>query len=78
MKDRESRLLLAEDSKIIFMLPEQSEQPSKVLGKKEHLKIVTRPTSSKLLSRVKISGGGAHKGSLGRGVPPRPSNPNPV
>ena len=34
MKDRESRLLLAEDSKIIFMLPEQSEQPSKVLEKK--------------------------------------------
>ena len=29
MKDRESRLLLAENSKIIFVLPEQSEQPLK-------------------------------------------------
>ena len=60
------------------MLPEQSEQPSKVLKKKKHFKTATRSTSSKLLLRVKISGGGAHKGSLGRGVPPRPSNPNPV
>ena len=34
MKDRESRLLLAENSKIIFVLPEQSEQPLKVLKKK--------------------------------------------
>ena len=31
---RESRLLPAENSKIIFMLLEQSEQPSKVLKKK--------------------------------------------
>ena len=78
MKDRESRLLLAENSKIIFVLPEQSEKPLKVLKKKEQLKIATRSTSNKLLLRVKISGGGAHKGSLGRGVPSRPSNPNPV
>ena len=35
MKDRESRLLPAENSKIIFMLLEQSEQPSKVLKKKK-------------------------------------------
>ena len=34
MKDRESRLLLAENSKIIFVLPKQSEQPLKVLKKK--------------------------------------------
>ena len=34
MKDRESRLLLAENSKIIFVLPEQSEQPLQVLKKK--------------------------------------------
>ena len=34
MKDRESRLLLAENSKIIFVLPEQSEQLLKVLKKK--------------------------------------------
>ena len=36
MKDRESRLLLAENSKIIFVLPEQSEQPLKVLKKKSN------------------------------------------
>ena len=56
MKDRESRLLLAENSKIIFVLPEQSEQRLKDLKKKEQLKIATRSTSNKLLLKSQEEG----------------------
>ena len=45
---------------------------------KKNIYFLSRNEELQLEGRLEIPGGGALKGSVGRGVPPRPSNPDSV